>query len=184
MAKDIYFLIQKYLYAHPFLVPLGIIGIWRWSVWLFKEIIALRYKPEKGTYKANVSIVTPVYNEDPKIFLRALKSWKKNDPKEIIAIIDYADKKCIQVFKKFAGKARFAKLIITKVPGKRPALALGIRRAKNEIVALVDSDTIWAKDVIRNGLLPFKNKRTVGVGTYQNVLDPETLAQKIFDNQL
>lgn len=184
MAKEIYFLIQQYLYAHSFLVPLGFIGIWRWSTWLFKEIVARGYNPETGLYKANVSIVTPVYNEDPKIFQQALESWKKNKPKEIIAVIDFTDKKCIQVFKKFARRTRGYKLLITKVPGKRPALALGIKKAKSEIVALVDSDTLWTDGVIKNGLSPFKNKKTAGVGTYQSVLKPKTLAQRIFDTQL
>ncbi len=184
MAKDIYFFIQQYLYAHPFLVPLGIIGIWRWSVWLFKEMVARKYKPATGKYTTDVSIVSPVYNENSKIFLKALESWEKNNPKEIIAVIDYTDKKCIQVFKKFAEKKRNVKLIITKVPGKRPALALGIRKAKSEIVALVDSDTIWEKSVIKNGLPPFKDRKVAGVGTYQNVLNPKSLAQKIFDIQL
>ena len=56
------------------------IGLWRWSVWLFKEIIGSSYKPKKEDYEATVSVVSPVYNEDPKIFAAALESWKKNNP--------------------------------------------------------------------------------------------------------
>jgi hypothetical protein len=34
------------------------------------------------------------------------------------------------------------------------------------------------KDVIKNGLPPFHDKKVAGVGTYQNVLHPKTLAKK------
>lgn len=158
--------------------------MWRWSVWIFKELVALKYRPIKSNFKATVSIVTPVYNENPSVFNEALVSWKKNKPFEIIAVIDYSDKECIKLFRAFAKKEKNAHLIITKTPGKRPALADGIKAAKGSIVALVDSDTLWDKDVLKNGLPPFIDSRVAGVGTYQNVYNPKTLAQKIFDIQL
>lgn len=182
--NDFAFYAQQYVDAHPYVVPLGIIGFWRWGIWLLKELVALKYRPKKTPYKASVSIVTPVYNENPKVFSKALETWVKNKPQEIIAVIDYTDKKCIKIFRDFKKKFKSGKLIITKVPGKRPALALGIKKAKGEIVALVDSDTLWEKDVIKNALPPFNDKKMGGVGTYQNVLNPKTPAQRIFDIQL
>lgn len=182
--KDFLFYFHQYLDRYAFLFPIGIIGIWRWSVWSGKEIIGLNYKPKTKEYKATVSIVTPVYNEDPKIFTDALNSWATNNPMEIIAVIDYTDAVCIQIFKTFQKKFSGAKLVVTRIPGKRPALAIGIKKAKGEIVALVDSDTLWDKDVIRNGLPPFHDKKVAGVATYQSVLNAKTFAQKIFDVQL
>ena len=85
-----------------YLIPLGVIGAWRWSVWILKRGIATFYRPVKNNFKMSVSLVTPVYNENPKVFQSALDSWKVNNPDEIIAVIDYTDKKCIKVFKKFA----------------------------------------------------------------------------------
>ena len=149
-----------------------------------KEIIGLHYKPKTEEYEATVSIITPVYNEDPQIFTQALSSWKRNNPTEIIAVIDHTDKKCIEIFKEFKKEFPNAVLIVTNIPGKRPALAAGIKVAKSEIVVLVDSDTLWTKNVIRNGLPPFHDKRVAGVATYQSVLNPKTFAQKIFDVQL
>lgn len=175
---------QQYLDRYSILFPLGLIGLWRWSVWIIKEIIGSNYRPQLKEYKATVSLVIPVYNEDPKIFSLALKSWRNNNPKEIIAVIDQSDTTCIEIFKKFASSFKGAVLIVTKVPGKRPALALGIKQAKGEIVALVDSDTIWNHDVIEKGLPPFNDKQVAGVATRQNVLNAKTFAQKIFDIQL
>lgn len=167
-----------------FYFPLGIIGVWRWGTWFSKKIIALFYKPKRNIYTSSVAIITPVYNEDPLVFLEALVSWVKNKPQEIIAVIDYTDTKCITVFKKFAKKHASARLVITRIPGKRSALVTGIRRAKGSIVALVDSDTIWAKDTLRYALCPFADPKVGGVGTRQNVLNPKTLAQRIFNIQL
>lgn len=167
-----------------FLIPLGVIGAWRWSVWIIKRIASFFYRPYKNSFKAATSVITPVYNEDPKIFKRALDSWKYNSPNEIIAVIDYSDKKNIEVFKKFALTYPAAKLIVTKKPGKRPALVDGIKIATSEIVALVDCDTIWEKDVLKNGLMPFINKKIAGVATRQSVLKAESLAQKLFSIRL
>ncbi|MBI2010224.1 MAG: glycosyltransferase [Candidatus Chisholmbacteria bacterium] len=164
-----------------FYFPLGVLGAWRWSTWLAKECLALFYHPKKPGFHAAVSIITPVYNEKPALLLKALGSWKRNDPAEIIAVIDHTDKACIQVFKKFQKNFPATSLIITKIPGKRPALAAGILAAKSPIVALVDSDTVWKKNVLFHALAPFKDPKVAGVGTRQNVLKPTSLAEKIFD---
>lgn len=182
--NNISFYSQQYLDRYSYLLPLGLIGIWRWSVWMVKEIAGLHYSPKTKKYDTTVSIVTPVYNENPKVFRDALESWKKNNPAEIIAVIDYTDKNCIEIFETFKKSFPNAVLIITKTHGKRQALADGITVAKSEILALVDSDTIWAEDVLEKGLCPFNDKKMAGVATYQSVLNPKTFAQKIFDVQL
>lgn len=184
VSADWLFYFYQYIDRYRFLVPLGFIGMWRWSVWVMKEISGLHYHPKKTPYYATVSIVTPVYNENPAVFTQALASWEANRPSEIIAVIDHTDKTCIDIFKAFAKRFKGAKLIVTDIPGKRPALALGIEKAKSEIIALVDSDTIWAARVLKNGLCPFHDVKVAGVATYQSVLNPKTFAQKIFDAQL
>ncbi|KKS69745.1 MAG: Glycosyl transferase family 2 [Candidatus Daviesbacteria bacterium GW2011_GWA2_42_7] len=176
--------LEQYSDLIYFYFPLGIVGLWRWSVWILKKVVGVSYRAKKGFHWESVSVVTPVYNENPEVFQKALKSWEDNNPQEIIAIIDSSDAKCIEVFKEFALKSSSSKLIITDEPGKRPALALGIKEAKSEIVALVDSDTIWNLGVKRHALSPFSNPKVAGVGTRQNVDNPKTLAQKIFDIQL
>lgn len=165
-------------------LPLGIIGLWRWSVWLLKKIVALFYQPPQGQYQTTISIITPVYNEDPAVFQAALESWKANQPDEIIAVIDYTDKTAIDIFEKFSKKFSSAKLIITQAPGKRPALATGVRAAGSEIVALVDSDTIWEKDLKNKILGPFHDWRVAGVGTRQDLRRTDTLARRLFKIRL
>ncbi len=176
--------IQHYLSIILFYLPIGIIGVWRWLTWVVKKVIGSFYKVKKNNFKASVSIITPVYNEDPSIFKAALFSWAENAPFEIIAVIDYTDKQSIEIFRKFSRTYSHTQLIITKKPGKRAALADGIKIAKGELVALVDSDTLWAETVLKNSLPPFIDPKVAGVTTRQNVLQTHTLAQKLFDIQL
>jgi hyaluronan synthase len=163
-----------------FYVPLGIIGIWRWSVWIIRKVISLFYRSPKGTYQTSLSIVVPVYNEDPELFQLALYSWEANKPDEIIAVIDYTNTNSIEIFKNFAKNFSGAKLIITKKPGKRSALADGTRAAGSEIVALVDSDVIWSPDIKKELLGVFADSEVGGLVTRQDVLKPNTLARKLF----
>ncbi|MBI4330654.1 MAG: glycosyltransferase [Chloroflexi bacterium] len=167
-----------------FYLPLGVIGAWRWGTWLLKRTIGLFYRPGIGDYRTTVSVVTPVFREDPGVFLQALESWKANHPAEIIAVIDHTDKDCIRVFEDFSRGFAGATLIVTDKPGKRSALADGTRASSGEIVALVDSDVIWSGNLLSEALPPFADPRVGGVTTRQNVLDPKTLAQTIFDIQL
>lgn len=166
------------------IVPLGIIGAWRWGMWLYKKIVGWFYRPNTTPFQTSVSVVTPVYNENPDTFLKALQSWRCPAVIEIIAVIDYTDERCIRLFQDFAKTWPGARLIVTHTPGKRPALADGIQIAQGEVISLVDSDTLWEGDVPAAALPPFRDPRVGGVTTRQNVLTPRTLAEHIFDIQL
>lgn len=168
----------------PLYLPLGLIGLWRWSVWLIKKGIGRAYTPDQGDYTASVSVITPVYNENPTLFRQALESWDANNVDEIIAVIDHSDTACIEVFRTFAQTRPHAQLIVTEKPGKRPALADGIVAARSDIVALVDSDTLWDSGVKAAILPPFRDPQVGGVATRQSVMNPQTIAQRAFAIQL
>ena len=180
VRSEIYSFVQFYYV----LIPLGIIGLWRWGMWLFKKLVGgLFYRPKNRTgYKEKISVVTPVYNEDPIIFAKALKSWCHNRVDEIIAVIDYTDKRSIKIFDQFS--CRFphvkTKLLITTIVGKREALADGIKASKSNIVALVDSDTIWDRNIKENLLAPFADPKVGGVAMRQDVYHPDTFVKKLF----
>jgi len=163
-------------------VPIGLIGFIRWGSWLIRKIVGFFYvaEPARG-HTGRVSIVTPVYQEDPRIFEVALDSWVASKPHEIIAVIDEADQACARLF---AGKASQTqgvslRLITTAVPGKRPALAQGVLAAEGELVALVDSDTIWEPDCLPKLTSPFAYPEVGGVTCRQRVYLPTTLSQKL-----
>ncbi len=163
VIENVIYIFAKYILLY---IPLAAVGTWRWSVWIFKRICAQRYKPIAVTipqYYSTLSIITPVYNENPHSFATALNSWQSNNPDELIAVIDYTDRDCIKTFEKFSKNKPWAKLIVTPKPGKRPSLAEGILSAKSDIVALVDSDTIWAPNIKEKLLAPFRDPKIGGV---------------------
>src|SRR5438309_1143014 len=154
----------------PF-IPLGIIGSMTWSLWAVRRFYGATYKPFQGAFNATTSAVVPVYMEDPEVLLRAIESYLENKVGEVILVVDYKDTLNIEnIQKRFPGTSfPDIKLIVTRDPGKRPALARGIREATGEIVILSDSDTSWAGNLLEEILKPFVDPEIAGVSARQNV---------------
>ena len=166
-------------------VPLGIIGLWRWLTWGVKKTCAEYYKPIEvppdHIFKSSLCIITPVYNENPEIFREALSSWEANSPDEVIAVIDESDTNCIEEFKQFSRNKEWTKLLITPKRGKREAIVDGILASNSKIVALVDSDTIWAADIKKSLLAPFTDPSIAGVTPRNHALQRGSIWQKLTD---
>ncbi len=165
-----------WLLAWTWFVPLGLLGVFRWLSWAFRRIPAVLYRPIVSDYRAPLSIVVPVYKEEPELFAQAIESWLANDPAEVILVIDSTDGVCQEVASRYP-----VTVVITDVPGKRDALRKGWEAASTPLVALVDSDTVWAPDVAEHVCMPFADPRIGGVGTRQNVWRPNNFLQRIND---
>ena len=164
MAEIISFFSQAFAYAE-LLIPLGILGLFRWFMWLAKRIPALFYRPIQNNYNTTATIVTPVYNEDPVLFRRAIESWIVNKPERIIAVIDVTDTTCMEIAREYSE----VDVIPIDIPGKRPALAAGVDATTTDLVVLVDSDVIWEPDVLQKIKMPFADPKIGGVGTRQHM---------------
>lgn len=166
-------------------VPLGVLGLIRWVCWLLRRLPASLYLPYRSSHRESMAIVTPVYQEDPATFRAAMESWLANDVDEVICVVDVTDKVCRGIAEEYVRRldGRPPKLVVltTSVPGKRHALVTGWQAASTPLVALVDSDTIWAPDVAERVCEPFADPRMGGVGTRQNVWRPRGLWQRITD---
>jgi hyaluronan synthase len=156
--------------------PLGVLGLVRWATWLVRRIPAVLYKPIVNNYRLPMSVVVPTYQEDPVIFAMAIESWLANDVEEVILVIDSSDTTCQEIARRYP-----VTVVITDVPGKRDALRRGWRAARTELVALVDSDTIWAPDVAVEVCKPFADPRIGGVGTRQSVYGTKGFLARITD---
>jgi hyaluronan synthase len=152
-------------------IPLGVVGMLSWTVWLLRKGPSLFYRSVKNDHTEKASVITAVYDESPAVLRQAIESWQRNDPDEIIAVIDHRDAACIQVAHEFGDAV---KLIVVGQPGKRGALAEGIRAARNDIVVLVDSDTFWEPDLLQKLVMPFADAQVGGVGARQNVYQSHT----------
>jgi cellulose synthase/poly-beta-1,6-N-acetylglucosamine synthase-like glycosyltransferase len=164
------------LYYYVLGTPLGVLGLVRWSFWLVRRIPAVLYRPIADGPWLPMSIVVPVYQEDPVVLATAIESWLNNRVYEVILVIDSADPVCRAVAARYP-----VTVITTAVPGKRDALRVGWRHARTELVALVDSDTIWAPDVAFEVSKPFGDPRIGGVGTRQSVYGSKGFLSRITD---
>ncbi|WP_232667378.1 glycosyltransferase [Pseudonocardia sp. TRM90224] len=164
------------LYYYVLGTPLGVLGLIRWGCWLVRRIPAVLYKPIRNDFRLPMSVVVPTYQEDPEIFAMAIESWLANKVNEVILVIDVSDKKCQEVARRYP-----VRVVITDVPGKRDALRKGWNAARFPLVALVDSDTIWAKNVASEVCKPFADPRIGGVGTRQSVYGTKGFLARITD---
>ena len=160
-------------------VPLGVLGVVRWAFWLVRRIPATLYRSVHNDHRASMSVVVPVYQEDPRIFELAIASWLQNAVDEVILVIDESDTVCQQVAARYP-----VTVVVTDVPGKRDALRRGWEAARTELVALVDSDVIWADNAATELMMPFEDPRVGGVASRQNVYDPTGFLSRVNDMYL
>lgn len=181
-------ILQYNLAIFILLAPLGLVGIWRWSTYLFKVQKKKRYKPiaRNNLFSCKeVTFVVPVYNEEPQKFSHALKTWAREQPKLIILVIDHMDTACLEVARWYQQRAPVPiKIIATERRGKREALVDGIKEVRTAFVTLIDSDTFFTQEVIKDLLSPFIDKRIGGVAPRQAVWKPLTYVQKAYQIQL
>jgi len=156
---------HDYLYF----IPLGILGIFRWGFWLVRRIPAALYRPVRNDHRETMSVVVPVYQEDPTMFALAIDSLLANRVEEVICVIDASDKVCQQI----AARYPSVTVLITDVPGKRDALRRGWEAASSELVALVDSDVIWAEDAAQHLMMPFADPTVGGVAVPTERVQPQ-----------
>ena len=166
----------RYYFAY---LPLGLLGLIRWTCWLIRRVPAALYRPATADFRLPLSVVVPVYQEDAVIFAQAIESWLANKVDQIVLVIDSTDGVCQRVARRYP-----VTVIVTEVPGKRDALRTGWEACDTDLVALVDSDTIWAEDVAAEVCRPFADPRVGGVGTRQNVHNPRGFLQRVNDMYL
>lgn len=107
----------------------------------------------------SISIVIPTYNSE-KTLAKCLESIKSQTYKNIEIIIadGGSTDKTLEIAKKYTNKI-FHNPLITGEAGK----AVGIRYAKGEVIALIDSDNILpTKNWLRRMIEPFKDEKIAG----------------------
>jgi cellulose synthase/poly-beta-1,6-N-acetylglucosamine synthase-like glycosyltransferase len=155
-------------------LPIGVVGIISWSVWLIRFTLSRVYRPLPNGFTSSTSVVVPAFREDPDILSRCLDSWLAENPGEIIVVPDLEDVEVIQRLRRRA--VADPRLIVVPFAhtGKRSALGAGIREARGEILVLADSDTAWEPGLLKAVQAPFGDPKVGGVGTRQNVYLPKT----------
>jgi cellulose synthase/poly-beta-1,6-N-acetylglucosamine synthase-like glycosyltransferase len=154
------------------LLPLGIVGLLSWSVWVIRVGMSKLYRPYPVGYKTTTSVVVPAYREDPDILLQCLRTWLAEEPTEVIIVPDVEDEDVIARLRQVHDPR--LRIVPFAHQGKRSALGVGIRAATSEVIILADSDTQWEPGLIENVIAPFADPKIGGVGTRQNAYMPQT----------
>jgi len=124
---------------------------------------------ERGKAKAfpMVSVIVPAYNEAKNI-KRCLKSiLKQNYPKEkleVIVVDDGSEDKTYEIAKGF--QKHGVKVFRKRHEGKARALNFGLKKARGELVAVVDADSILDRDAIRKCISYFDSKEVAAVTSH------------------
>jgi cellulose synthase/poly-beta-1,6-N-acetylglucosamine synthase-like glycosyltransferase len=156
--------------AWRLLVPVGIVGVLSWTVWLIRVSLSRRYRPTPLGFTSTTSVVVPSYREDPDILDRCVDSFLAEKPTEVIVLPDLADTEVIARLRRRSDPS--LRVIPFAHEGKRSALGVGIRAAKGEILVLADSDTEWLPGLLPAVQAPFADPKVGGVGTRQNAYQP------------
>ena len=149
-------------------LPIGVVGIISWSVWLTRFSLSRLYRPTPDGFTTTTSAVIPAFREDPDILDRCLDSWLAEGPTEIIVVPDVGDHEVIRRLQRRAQSEPSLVVLPIVHTGKRSALGAGIRQARGEILVLADSDTAWEPGLLRAVQAPFADRKVGGVGTRQN----------------
>ncbi|WP_331772474.1 glycosyltransferase (plasmid) [Embleya sp. NBC_00888] len=86
---------------------------------------------------------------------------------EVVCVIHEDDRACLDVARRPP-----VRVLVTDRADKREALRRGWRTVPADLVALVDSDVVWAPDVAETVRAPFADSRVGGLATAQHALDP------------
>ena len=153
-------------------VPIGIVGLTSWLVWLVRRTLSHRYRPTVNDHRETVSVVVPVYREDPDVLERCLRTWISQQPCEVILVVDDRDAQVLDRLRTLdlAGVC----VLPWRHTGKRGALGAGIRAARGDIIVLADSDTSWQPGLLDAIQMPFADPHVGGVGTRQFVYARES----------
>lgn len=152
------------------LVPVGVVGILSWSIWLIRKVLSARYRSTVNGFRTSTSVVVPSFREDPDVLDRCLDSWLAQDPTEVIVVLDIEDD---EAWRRLTARED-PRLTVLAFPheGKRSALGVGIREATGNVLVLCDSDTHWAPGLLEAVQMPFADPAVGAVGTRQNVHEP------------
>src|SRR4051794_11107705 len=147
----------------------GFLALTLWSAHTQRDATAT--DPEDMEYLAGlrVSVVMPVYNEDPETFRRALDSIAaQSRPVQRVHVVDDGSRSsaCREVMAAFSAAHPELETEYTYVSnnGKREAQAVAFRTdPAADVFMTMDSDTILDERAVENGLLPFADPRTMSV---------------------
>jgi len=135
----------------------------------------LFHRPKTKKFPS-VSVIIPAFNEE-KVIEKTIKRVKElvyPGKKEIIMVDDGSTDKTYKIAKRIKGIKIFRK----KHGGKANTLNFGLKRAKGEIVACIDSDSYPEKNALLKAI-PLFEKNVAAVTTSVFIKNPKSILEKL-----
>ena len=166
----IYFKYNLPLYLYSLIASIFLL-----SRYLFGSLY--RDVPINPHYTPGVSIIIPCYNEQEWIHRAVISCMNQDYPVEkleVIIVDDCSTDKSVEKIKqvmemihseadRYGTRERLKLVTLPQNGGKRQALISGVKIAKHELVAFVDSDSFLEPDAIRHLVQPFQDPKMGGV---------------------
>lgn len=143
-------------------------ALYLWAIFVIRIVLSKRYRPQPEPHEANVSVVVPIFKETVEVVENCLRSIAEQNPDEFFVIINgdwHSRREVADCAIRYCDV-----LIILEPANKRLAISVGVRNAKNEIVALVDSDTVIAENGLSEITKAFKDQLVGGATSKQSIL--------------
>jgi len=129
-----------------------------------------------------VSIIVPAYNEEENLE-RCVNSLINLDyPKnllEILIVNDGSTDNTPKIANRLARKYKIVRAFHKENGGKGSALNYGLKRAKGEIVVVMDADSYVEKDALKKTIGYFKDPKMGAVATAIKVANPSNTLQEL-----
>lgn len=143
----------------------------------FFIILTFRHRKDifnypKSSRKFSVSVLVPAYNEEDSIAETIKHVCESNYPGgklEVIVINDGSGDRTLEIARSFQKKYANLKIINKKNTGKADSLNAGIKIAKGDLIAVVDSDSFPEKDSIRKLTGYFANPKMGAVTSFVSI---------------
>lgn len=166
----IYFKFNRFLYFYSIMAAAFLLS--RYLFGIFYRNVPINNKFEPG-----VSIIIPAFNEEKWIhrtILSCIDQTYPIDKLEVIIVDDCSTDGTVNEIKRtidlinemgerFETKNRLSFYQLPRNAGKREALVAGVKIAKHELVAFVDSDSFLEPNAIRHIVQPFQDPKMGGV---------------------
>lgn len=140
-----------------------------WLLWTVKVVLGRHYRPYTAPFTTTTSVIVPVVDEPAELFRAVLERILAQRPTEVMVVVNGPRNTAIEeVCTELGARWRW-----TAIPGKRNAIRLGVEASTGDVAVLVDSDTLWTPDTLRELVKPFADPAVGGVTTRQRIFDPD-----------
>jgi glycosyltransferase involved in cell wall biosynthesis len=155
------------------------VSVFRWGMFTVLRLVPvlfyrLKHEPKRREINANVehgdeapytkadvTAVIPVYQPPPS-FINTIQSLVKNGVPKILVVADIT---CVDTIRELVKDYSEVEIIPESMPGKRSAMATGLRHVTSRLTFFVDDDIQWCDTALEYLIHPFNHSDKIkGVG--------------------